>query len=283
MARIVNDEIRIIDIDWGPMNVTMNRSDNEPSGNAGFVTVTQNGADQVVYTPAALAANVGSTISYQMIDLSFMVKNNDTMVPIDVAVQRTSEVPLGSVLNGNDADEVEEFLFVLSRPLEAGTLVNGFERFRELGLDRSQQSNQGLWPSKQQTIFAQKSIYATNLQSMATQTNGQITPVLDPAIQGPYNTFAGMPALRSRTSWGSLAAIVGPQLHCYRVIIDRSQTMTSDANLFTNYAYAGITNRHWPACNISFTCKNPNFTEGEYLTRVANAMNNHAIGAPTDD
>ena len=76
-----------------------------------------------------------------------------------------------------------------------------------------------------------------------------------------------------------MSAIVGPNLHCYRVVINRNQTFGA-AFSFVNAALGGESNCTWPAVSVRFLCSNPDFSEGEYLTRLANAMNNIAEGAP---
>ena len=118
-------------------------------------------------------------------------------------------------------------------------------------------------------------MYSYNSQLMATQNNGELTP--DDPTSGFVNplgvSIAGMPILDSVTTWGTMSAITGPQLHCYRVVINRTQTLPAGANAFTAQAFAGSSSLNFPPVNITFLCKDPNYTEGEYLTRLANAMN----------
>ena len=125
-------------------------------------------------------------------------------------------------------------------------------------------------------------MYSWNENLAASVANGQLYPqtrVPPPAI--PYNTLFGMPVLDSVSTWGSMSAITGPNLHCYRIVIVQGQTFAGIADLFVNVDFDGETSLNWPATNIRFLCKDPNFTEGEYLTRVANAMNSIAEGGPT--
>ena len=93
-------------------------------------------------------------------------------------------------------------------------------------------------------------------------------------IRDRFNTLAGMPLLDSVTTWGTMSAITGPQLHCYRVVINRTQTFPAGGGLFVNEPLDGSTSLNFPPVNITFLCKDPNYSEGEYLTRLANAMNN---------
>ena len=102
-----------------------------------------------------------------------------------------------------------------------------------------------------------------------------------PAFANDFNTLFGMPVLDSVTTWGTMGAITGPSLHCYRVIIFRGQSFPPLSNTFTNVDLAGNSELKFPPLNVSFLCKDPNFSEGELLTRLANAMNNIPEGGPT--
>ncbi len=295
MARIIDKDTRIIDVDFGPVSITTTRTDSEFDP----ATVTLgglNGEEQIIDYIQALLPGGGSFIQYQNLDLSFMLKNNESMQPVDVSVQRTSPVPRGSCNDGNNADQIEEYIFIFSRPLNnqsiaGGALNDEYEQFRDMGLDRSQTlaspfvfppniaGTRAGWPNKEQTIYAEKRMYSNNMSNAATISNGEL--VLSPPGTSAFNTLVAMPTLDSVTTWGSMGTITGPNLHCYRVIIDRSQTFPAIPGTFENVGYAGSTQRTWPPVNVSFLCKDPNFTEGEYLTRLANAMNQNPEGGPT--
>ena len=88
-----------------------------------------------------------------------------------------------------------------------------------------------------------------------------------------------MPVLDSITTWGTMSTITGPNLHCYRVVINRTQTFAT--NDFTNVALDGVSSLRFPPVNITFVCTDPKLTEGEYLTRLANAMNTIPIDGDT--
>ena len=120
-------------------------------------------------------------------------------------------------------------------------------------------------------------MYSTNLNKAATQANGSLLPA------AVFNELAGMPDLDSITTWGSLETITGPNLHCYRIILDRSQTFPAAVGTFANEDFNGSTLRRWPPVNVSFLCRDPKYTEGEYLTRIANAMNAIPEGGRTND
>ena len=288
MARIIDKDTRLIDVDFGPVETFSIREQNayEPT----FIQYSKNGVDQIIWSGTVGAFDsrlAGSFIQYQLIDLSFMTKENEVMQPINLSVQRTSPVPLGSSQDGNSFDQIEEYIFVFTRPLNNTNITNStsvvLEEFRMMGLDRAEAKvgfgnieglNSG-WPNKAQTIYAEKRMYNQGLENAATRTNGTLTPA------STINELIGMPTLASVTSWGSMDSITGPGLHCYRVVIDRSQSFPEIGLTFTNEANEGRTTREWPPVNVEFLCKDPNFSEGEYLTRVANAMNSTPEGGNT--
>ncbi len=291
MARIIDKDTRIIDVDFGPVSIGTTRLDSE--FNPATVTLGGlNGEEQIIDYILATLPGGGSFIQYQNLDLSFMLKNNESMQPVDVSVQRTSPVPLGSHNDGNNFDHIEEYLFIFTRPLNNQNMVGGglnteYSGFRDMGLDRSEAvlgsadlggASRG-WPTKEQTVYAEKRMYSNNMNNAATQSNGEL--VLSPPGASAFNTLVGMPSLDSVTTWGSLGTITGPNLHCYRIIIDRSQTFPNAPGTFINVGYAGLTQRTWPPVNVSFLCKDPSFSDGEYLTRLANAMNQNPEGGPT--
>ena len=293
MARIIDKDTRLIDVDFGPVEVSINRdaAESRPSS----VSYDRNGTDQIIFSaPAGGFADRagGSFIQYQLVDLSFMTKENEVMQPINLSVQRTSPVPLGSVTDGNSFDQLEEYIFVFTRPLNntqiSDSIFTVLQEFRMMGLDRAESINLGFskvegeragWPNKAQTIYAEKRMYDVNLNNAATKTNGTIQD--DDLII--LNELTGMPTLSSVTSWGSMDSITGPALHCYRVVIDYSQTFPEIGapGTFTNTLGVGTTFRIWPAVNVEFLCKDPNYSEGEYLTRIANAMNSTPEGGRT--
>lgn len=303
MALILDKDTRLIDIDFGGLTNTVSRALGErlPDNSIN----TGNGIGQLlasipagsigVTPPVANIRQAGNFVQYQRIDLSMMVENNEVFMPVDVSVQRTSPVPLGGTVNGNNFDQLEEYIYVFSRPLNntfikdrlesttsatAGNAV--MEDLRNQGLDYAFPStglggdDAGL-PNFQQCIFAEKRMYSVNLNNAATLVNG----ALDPTVPGT-NSLTGMPMLDTVTTWGSMGAITGPNLHAYRVVISRAQDLSGTPPLSTlNESLAGTASYSWPPVRIAFLCKDPNFSEGEYLTRIANAMNSIPEGGDT--
>ena len=286
MARIIDKDTRIIDIDFGPVDVGLGRD--ADAFNPTTLTLELNGTDQIIANVAATNAGAGSYVQYQRLDLSFMMQQNEVMQPVDVSVQRTTPVPLGFSNDGNNFDQIEEFIYIFTRPLNNDNIatlnVGEYDAFRQMGLERAENlgfanvagfGNSEQWPNQEQCIYAEKRMYSNNLNNAATQTNGALTNT------AAYNELLGMPSLDSVTTWGSLSTITGPNLHCYRIVIDRSQTFPPLAGTFANVPQVGSTLRKWPPVNVSFLCKNPNYTEGEYITRLANAMNSVEEGGRT--
>ncbi len=288
MARIIDKDTRLIDVDFGQLQVAAGR----PTGASEPDTVTSSGVGlgQLLNIIPDGTPNGGSFIQYVRLDLDYMTRNNEVMMPVEVSAQRTSPVPLGYNNNGNTYDQIEEYIFIMTRPLNntniaAFTNTGFYEDMRQMGLDGSSGSatvsgNAG-WPNQEQMIYAEKRMYSYNESLGATQANGGLwgPTAVPPNIQ--YNSLMGMPVLDNVSTWGSMEAITGPNLHCYRMIINRNQTFPGVPNVFKNQSFAGESICYWPAVSVRFLCKDPNFSEGEYLTRIANAMNSIAEGGPT--
>lgn len=290
MARILDKDTRLIDIDFGPISVALIR---DPNGfNPAELTIDGNGQGQLLNSIPVATAKCGSFIQYSRIDLDFMVRNNEIVIPVDASIQRTSPVPLGYSNNGNNFDQIEEYIYVFSRPLNntnLGESTTGlfYDSLRDMGLDRSEALTDAIgtsvagnagWPNQAQCIYAEKRMYSYNENLGATQNNRELE---GPPANITYNTLMGMPVLDSVTTWGAMEGITGPNLHCYRVVINRTQTFPALASVFTNVAVAGDTKLDFPPVSIRFLCKDPDYSEGQYLTRLANAMNNIAEDGPT--
>lgn len=288
MARIIDKDTRLIDIDFGQLSTTVVRS--AGSSFPDVLSIAGPGLGQLLQSVDGTEFGAGSFIQYVRLDLDFMTRNNDVMMPVEASIQRTSPVPLGGSNNGNNFDQLEEFIFVLSRPLNNTNIANtndltAYDDLRSLGLNGTTGtgawSGTAGWPNQEQTIYAEKRMYSYNNNLGATQSNGEL--LTDAAVPPnlTYNSIMGMPALDSVTTWGSMSAITGPNLHCYRVVINRNQSFEGFPDVFTNVTFDGFSLCKWPAVSVRFLCKDPGYNEGEYLTRLANAMNNIAEGGPT--
>jgi len=285
MARIIDKDTRMIDLDFGEITISAFREFDSTVPTS--VTSGGSGTSVVLNVLEAGELYAGSFIQYVRLDLDFMARNNEVMLPVEASIQRTSPVPLGYNVNGNNFDQTEEFIFILSRPLNNHELtiantVGEYNVFRNMGLNgvstvgKTNVTGKAGAVTQEQTIYAEKRMYSYNTNLGATQTNGELSDALGPG-PNPYNTVMGMPVLDSVTTWGSMGAITGPNLHCYRVVIQRNQTFAGtfgEANL----PRQGDSSSNWPAVSVRFLCKDPKYTEGEYLTRIANAMNNISEG-----
>ena len=298
MPRVLDKDTRLIDVDFGPVSVTVSRPTGEfaPLNPA---TLSLNGTNQVISNQGIGIA--GSFCQYVRLDLDYMTMNNEVYQPVDVSVQRTSPVPLGSHINGNNFDQIEEFIFVFSRPLRNQNLDGTTDlgqveaTIRRLGLNRSQDTtgsrtlggvDAGL-PTQDQTIYAEKRMYSYTNNLAASVSNGELGPAGGGVPFPEYNTLQSMPILDSVTTWGSMSAITGPTLHCYRFVFMRVQNFPAlragGLPIFTNVnALAdGATQLEFPPVNVTFLARDAKLTEGEYLTTLANAMNSIPEDGPT--
>lgn len=290
MARLIDKDTRLIDIDFGPVTTLTTRDllAEQPTG----TTVGLNGVNQLIRADgvadiSATTFKLGSFVQYSRIDLEFMTLNNEVVQPVEVNVQRTSPTPTGTHENGNNYLPVEEYLFVLSRPLNHDVLntSNLFYAACELmGLDRSQATGSAVdiggvdagLPTHEQTIYAERRRYGFNGNFGATEANGELV-----SGNGVLASIFPTPTLESVTTWGTMSAITGPSLHCYRVVVFDGQSFPANELIFTNVGLGGVTTLQYPPVNITFVCKDPNYTEGEYLVRLANAMNSIPEDGPT--
>tara|TARA_Y100000033_G_C2685741_1_gene81270 strand:- start:116 stop:571 length:456 start_codon:yes stop_codon:yes gene_type:complete len=150
-----------------------------------------------------------------------------------------------------------------------------------MGLDRSQVLGNATMggvdagiPTHEQVIYAEKRTYAWNNTFAATKTNGELTAA------APTETYFTQPSVQSVDTWGTMSAITGPNLHCYRIVYSREQTLPAPG-AFAVEGFGGFTTLQWPPVNITFLCRDPKYSEGEYLTRLANAMNSIPEDGPT--
>ena len=129
-------------------------------------------------------------------------------------------------------------------------------------------------PTHEQVIYAEKRTYAWNNTFAATKANGELLAA------APTETYFTQPSVQSVDTWGTMSAITGPNLHCYRIVYSREQTLPAPG-AFAVENYGGFTTMQWPPVNITFLCRDPKYSEGEYLTRLANAMNSIPEDGPT--
>lgn len=289
MARIIDKDTRLIDVDFGTVGVNIVRSANAQtpdagagSGSATFAGVGENQLLWIADGAGGTDVIAGSFIQFQRLDLDYMTMNNEMMQPVEVSVQRTSSVPIGTHENGNNYSTMQEYIFILSRPLNneelQGTATGRTEIFETLGLNRGSTGLGGAnagGVSHEQNIYAEKRVYSWNIANAATVENGAI-------ITGqPSKSYYTAPHLQDVNTWGSLSTITGPNLYCYRVVVMQLQSFYADGTILKNVLEGGFSTITFPPVNVAFLCKDPKFSEGQYLTRLANAMNSIPEGGPT--
>tara|TARA_Y100000004_G_scaffold98907_1_gene110792 strand:- start:515 stop:1375 length:861 start_codon:yes stop_codon:yes gene_type:complete len=281
MARILDKDTRLIDLDFGPITVNYNRLAGQefPDGSLGnVVTFGGQGFDSMLRFETA-GEFAGSYIQFQRIDLDYMTMNNEVVQPVEVSVQRSAAVPYGNHQNGNNFSMIKEYIFVFTRPLNNEAIVassNPYLVWDEVGLQRGNTSFGGGYGIKfEQNVYAECRQYVFSSVNGALLSNGEL--VSDPP-QPDLASWFSQPTLQNVTTWGSLSAITGPNLYAYRIVVSECQSFPANGTIFTNVAYGGSSTLRWSPVSVAFLCKDPKYTEGEYLSRLANAMNNTAEG-----
>jgi hypothetical protein len=290
MARLIDKDTRLIDIDFGPVTTNISRDAlaQEPTG----ATVGLNGVNQLIRADGVADVSpttfkLGSFVQYARIDLEYMAKNGEVAQPIEVNVQRTTPTPTGTHENGNNYLPIEEYIFVFSRPLNNDVVqgsnflysdisLMGLDRGEGTGITRDLGGESAGYPTHEQTIYAERRRYAFSNTLGATEGNGELEP-----NNGILASIFPTPSLESVTTWGTMSAITGPSLHCYRIVVFDGQSFPANELVFKNVALGGISTLQYPPVNITFVCKDPKYTEGEYLVRLANAMNSIPEDGPT--
>lgn len=276
MARIVDKDTRLIDVDFGPFSVNIARQATQdmPTGVPGSIATIGGAGEGDLLRFYEDGEYAGSALFYRRIDLNMMAENNEVMQPVEVSVQRTTNHPYGRHENGNNFDQIQEFLFVFSRPLNNDGLstagIQIFDALNEMGLDFGTGFYGGLagGVSQVQNIYAEKRTYVWDKTTGATRTNGEL-------LDGPgslLSSYFGQSTLQDVNTWGSLSSITGPNLHCYRIILMKAQSFPALGLTCTNVDFEGFSSIRFPPLNATFLCKDPSLSEGEYLTRLANAM-----------
>lgn len=277
----------MIDVDFGPVTVNIARPalSEFPDGTAGNqATFGGSGTNQFIRSDAGGVGTAGSFIQFERLDLDYMTMNNEVMQPVEVSVQRSASTPYGTHENGNNFDTIQEFILIASRPLnneDIAGAINPYDTFNEIGLNRGSTAFGGVNAgglTHEQNIYAERRQYAFTNTTGATLSNGEL--VSAPA-QSILASIFSAPQLLDINTWGSLSAITGPNLYCYRIVYSSMQSFKADQTIFTNVGFEGFTSLRFPPVSVAFLCKDPNYTEGEYLTRLANAMNSIPEDGPT--
>ena len=91
---VIDRDTRLIDVDFGQITLSTARTGGDEVPNN--VTTGGVGVGQLLNVLPAGQFNGGSFIQYVRLDLDYMTRNNEVMMPTEASIQRTSPVPLGS-------------------------------------------------------------------------------------------------------------------------------------------------------------------------------------------
>lgn len=279
---------RIFDVDWGQLTLGMARPALAPSATSvTWANMTDN--------ETLLHDNqLGSAVYFQTIDLDQLTMEGRSFNPMAIEVQRPWTAPLGQDWNFLPSTRHYEYLYIFTAPLANQSIITsgGLEAFKDLGLDSSSGgrgsgslSGQQI-PDNAQCVFAQSTISVNPMANTASVWNGTLIasdPGATPPIVGdPYApVMAGEMQVVEVNRWGSLPAILGPKLFCYRYISYPSQQMTGIFNADNPILNAtGSTARNMSSISIKIICEEANLSESEYLVNAANSYNNSNFDNP---
>lgn len=262
---------RNFDIEWSPINLTLSRLQN--ADQAHIQSWTQNMDNGELIWEGLNPANYGMAVYYQKIDLSQLTEEGMSFTPKAVNVQRPWTAPEGQDIASQPSINHEEYLYVFSAPLPNQDIDSDADvlAFRNLGLDVSVPSTTTGWyayPDYEQCIFAQSTFSQVDPTNALTVMNG--LTVLGDATYPAY--YAKMRVAEQNT-WGSMSTILGPFLHCYRVIIYRCQNLAGLGGTNPILGAAGSTSRRMSPVTIRIMTDDADLSEGEYLIAAANAYN----------
>lgn len=272
---------RVFDCEFGPVGLVVSRGAGTPGTPPTSVTWTNNTRDgELLYEDTT-----GKAIFYQQIDLSELSVEGRTFKPIGVNVQRPWNAPEGQDSNFMVSTRPVELIYIFSNALPNEHIRNGgvdINAFRDLGLDASdayQTGDLAVIPDGSNTIWAQETKYFNSIANSMNNWNGFLVPnnpTPPPIVTGDYFyplLCADMSVAETNT-WGEMRTILGPVLHCYRVICHETQNLTSLAAGNPIFDAAGHTDRKFSPISVKILCKEEKLTEGEYLVEAANAYNN---------
>lgn len=272
---------RIFDVDWGQLTLGMTR----PAGAPSATSVTW--ANMTDNETLLHDNQLGSAVYFQTIDLEQLTMEGRSFNPLAIEVQRPWTAPLGQDWNFLPPTRHYEYLYIFTAPLANQRIITSgnLEGFKDLGLDssiggRGSPSFVGQQlPDNAQCVFAQSTISVNPIANAASVWNGTLvaTEVGPPPVIGdPYAPLmAGEMQVTEVNRWGSLPAILGPKLFCYRYIAYPSQQMTGVFNADNPILNAiGSTARNMSSISIKIICEEADLSESEYLVNAANSYNN---------
>lgn len=260
---------RIFDVDFPSVSLAVNRPEGVVIPDA--VTWGGVGADQLIG-----ADDYGNAIFYHQIDLSQLTNEMRAFTPLSVNVQRAYNAPEGLDANYMPSTPAYEMLYVFQNPLDNFAIRDNpranMEAFRDMGLDVSSDGVGMAVPDSSNCIFAQMTRYRNDLSNSTTVYNGMAVPG-----DTYYPLVSQDMSIAEINTWGGMETILGPRLHCYRVIFHETQNLLHlDADPVTGNPLVlalGTTLRTFSPISIRLFCQEADLDDGDYLIEAANAFN----------
>ena len=267
-------EGRIFDVDMGPLNLSLTRDAGDLLPDPTTVLWSGAGTDQIIGSD-----DFGNCIVYETVDLQQLTKDQKAFQPLGINVTRPWTAPQGQDANYMASTPCYEILYIFQNPLPNDYIRNNVRSslaaFKDMGLNASQ--NVGFpWlvvPNEDNTLFAQMSYYHNTLSNSNTVWNGMAVP--DDTY---YPLLSQNMMTQEVNTWGVLNPILGPTLHCYRVILHETQNLTGLSNAAAPdgnpVALApGTTLRKFSPISIKILAREAKLTDGEYVVEASNAFN----------
>ena len=262
---------RVFDVDFPKLNLSVSRAAGALAPGAGDAVWSGPGLDQVIG-----ADDYGNSISYHQIDLSQLTNEQRAFNPLTVNVQRVYNAPEGFDANYMPSTPAYEMLYIFQNPLDNNRIRANprayMESFRDMGLDVSSVGIGSSVPDSSNCVFAQMTRYRNDLANSTTVWNGM-------AVAGDtyYPLVSQDMSIAEVNTWGGMDAILGPRLHCYRVIFHETQNLLGlDPTPGTGNPIVlglGTTLRTFSPISIRLFCQEADLSDGQYLVEAANAYN----------
>ena len=275
-------EGRIFDVDFGPLNLALTRDAGDLQPDPTTVAWSGAGSDQIIGYD-----DYGNCIVYETVDLQQLTKNQQAFQPLGINVTRPWTAPQGQDANYMASTPCYEILYVFQNPLPNEYIRNNarlaLAAFKDMGLNASQ--NLGYpWltlPNEENTLFAQMSYFHNTLSNSNTVWNGMAVPA-----DTYYPLLSQNMVTQEVNTWGALNPILGPTLHCYRVIFHETQNLTGlsdDPTVGNPVVLApGSTLRKFSPISIKLLAQEAKLTDGEYVVEASNAYNRANFDAESE-
>lgn len=267
---------RIFDVEFGELNQSVSRL--AATLTPATVTYLGPGSDDILYEDEQ-----GGVVLYKMLDLSQLTQEGRIFQPTSVNIQRPYDAPAGSKFNPNIAVQTEEYIFIVYSPvlnpddpdLSTAAKIANVSSFRQAGFDTSSiaiatNSGDNEICNAQQVLFAQSSFYAVDLAHSLTPANLGLAPILPPANTNVL--LSNSMALVERNQYGSMGPVMGPRLHCFRVIIARDQNLTGLSPLSPTVTAIGLNAMKYSPLNIRIMTSEVSMSDGNYIIAASNEL-----------